>query len=341
MTHKNDRIIPIFTDAGVSDPGGVFNEPADRDTDLLDAYSHAVVGVVESVGPSVVSIGVGAGESEAAAERAGAGSGFVIAPDGYIVTNHHVVVDSDHLTVGFTDGREYEARVVGADPSTDIAVVRIQESGLETAKFGDSGALRVGQLAIAIGNPLGFQSTVSTGVISALGRNLRSRSGRLIENIIQTDVALNPGNSGGPLVDSRGRVIGINTAMIRMAQGLSFSVPSNTGRWVVGELINRGRVRRVLLGIVVQNRPVNRRLQRRYRLERPSVVEVVSVAAGGAAASGGVRAGDLIVAFDGNPVTSSDDLHRLMTRWPAGRSAEVVLLRSGRERRKTVVPREE
>jgi S1-C subfamily serine protease len=206
------------------------------------------------------------------------------------------------------------------------------------AVIGDSEKLRVGQLAIAIGNPLGFQSTVSTGVISALGRNLRSQSGRLIENVIQTDVPLNPGNSGGPLVDSHGRVVGINTAMIRMAQGLSFAVPSVTATWVVGELIQNGKVRRVIIGVAGQTRPVTRRVQRRYDLPVATAVEVMQLFEGGASEMAGLRERDIIVAFNEEPVSSVDDLHRLLTRWPVDTGVKLTVLRSGRERRIDLVP---
>jgi S1-C subfamily serine protease len=265
----------------------------------------------------------------------------VVAPDGYIVTNHHVVDGSTELRALFIDGGEYAARVVGADPATDIAVVRVQEGGLPVAEFGDSERLRVGQLAIAIGNPLGFQNSVSAGVVSALGRNLRSQSGRLIENVIQTDVSLNPGNSGGPLADSAGGVIGVNTAMIRLAQGLCFAVPSATARWVVSEIITRGRVRRFLLGIVAQTHPVSRRIERALGLSAPSAVQVVQVVAGGAAEAGGVREGDLLTAADGAALAGVDDLHRILTRREAGRSMRLTLLRNGSTREVEVIPKED
>lgn len=316
------------------------SQHAKREAELLDAYSRAVISVVEAVGPAVVGIRITVRPRPTAEEREGAGSGFIIAPDGYIVTNNHVVAGANQLTAVLTDGRELEARVVGTDPATDLAVVRVQDSGLPTATIGDSETLRVGQLAIAIGNPLGFQSTVSTGVISALGRNLRSPSGQLIENIIQTDVALNPGNSGGPLVDSHARVIGINTAMIHMAQGLSFAIPANTATWVVGELINNGTVKRVILGVAVQPRPVSRRVARRYDLTPASAVEVMSLLDDGPARQAGLKPGDIIVKFNDDAVTSADDLHRHLTRWPAGDTITLTILRNGRERLVKVTPAE-
>jgi len=272
----------------------------------------------------------------------GAGSGFVIAPDGFVVTNHHVIENARDVTVVFTDGRELTARVVGSDPSTDLALLRVPEGGLVPAEIGRSEKLRVGQLVIAIGNPLGFQSTVSTGVVSALGRNLRARSGRLIENVIQTDVPLNPGNSGGPLVDSRGRVVGVNTAMIRMAQGLCFAIPSATAEWVVSELMTRGQVHRAVLGIVAETRPVNRRVQRGFDLAQPTAVEIMSLAEGGPARRAGLRERDLIVAMAGTGISSVDDLQRLLARWTPETPMTVTVLRHGGHRHEIdVIPAED
>jgi S1-C subfamily serine protease len=331
---------------GAEDPqarGGRMPEPerSDTDAELLDAYSRAVIGVVDRVGPSVVAINIrkqaarGPGGPNGAE---GAGSGVIITPDGFVLTNNHVVESGSALEVALTDGRSFTAQHIGADPSTDLAVIRISDGSLPAAELGDSESLRVGQLVIAIGNPLGFQSTVSAGVISALGRSLRSQSGRLIDNMIQTDVALNPGNSGGPLVDSRGRVIGINTAMIYMAQGISFSVPINTARWVVSELVMHGRVRRAYLGIGAQSRPVNRRLQHRLSLKVQSLVEVATVEPRGPAARAGLQRGDLIYALGEQQVATVDDLHRLLSKWAAGEPVEVKLLREGRLERIKVVP---
>ncbi|MGC2433190.1 MAG: trypsin-like peptidase domain-containing protein, partial [Desulfobaccales bacterium] len=236
-------------DLAASVPPGTKAGPGEgSDLELLDAYSRAIVKVVEEVGPAVVGITTGSPSPRQAAEQAGAGSGVLIAPDGYILTNDHVVAQARLLQATLEDGRTLAGEIVGTDPATDLAVIRVNAAGLPFASLGDSAALRVGQVVIAIGNPFGFQSTVSTGVVSALGRALRSRAGRLIENIIQHSAPLNPGNSGGPLVDSRGRVVGVNTAIIMMAQGIGFAIPANTAKWVVSQLLTHGRVRRGYLG---------------------------------------------------------------------------------------------
>lgn len=312
----------------------------ESDEELLDAYSRAVVSVVEKVGPAVVSIGVKKRVRTRHLGQEGAGSGVIIAPDGFILTNSHVVEGAEHVEVSLTDGRTFSADIVGSDPATDLAVVRAEAGDLPTAELGDSNALRVGQLSIAIGNPLGFQSTVSTGVISALGRALRGQSGRLIENVIQTDVPLNPGNSGGPLVDSRGRVIGINTAVIFMAQGISFAVPVNTAKWVVGELVTRGKVKRAYLGIAGQVRPISRRSQRQFELGVATAVEVVSTERQGPAYKAGLREGDLIIAVNGKGVASVDDIHRILTGWPTGSVLGLAVLRNGEQLQMQVTPGE-
>jgi S1-C subfamily serine protease len=307
------------------------SETEKSDVELLDAYSRAVIKVVDAVGPAVVSISVGKELPQRGMEQAGAGSGVVIAPDGYILTNDHVVHNGKHLNVTLTNGTALSAEIVGTDPATDLAVIRADASNLPYAALGDSSVLRVGQLVIAIGNPFGFQSTVSTGVVSALGRALRSQDGRLIENIIQHTAPLNPGNSGGPLVDSRGRIVGINTAIIMMAQGIGFSIPSDTAKWVVSQLLTHGRVRRGYLGIAAQQRPLSRRVVRYYNLTFESAVEVISVAPDGPARQAGLQQGDLIVAINGKGVGNVDDLHRFLAEWPVGRAATLTVLR-GRER---------
>jgi S1-C subfamily serine protease len=307
--------------------------PADRspalatpdDEEPLDAYSRAVVGVVEQVGPAVVSI-------SRASKRgpAGAGSGVLFAPDGYVLTNAHVAAGADELELGFTDGTSSAARVVGFDHATDLAVVRGAGGAPRHAAFGQSSKLRVGQLVVAIGNPLGFGSTVSAGVVSALGRTMRARDGRLMEGIIQSDVALNPGNSGGPLVDTRGRVVGINTAIILGAQGISFSVPIDTANWVVGELMTSGRVRRGWLGIAGQNRPLGRDSMRRLGLDQTAGVEVTGFDERGPAARSGMQQGDVVVSVDGRTVTHIDDLHRALQKWPIVAPLKLRVLRAGK-----------
>ncbi|HEX8951067.1 MAG TPA: trypsin-like peptidase domain-containing protein [Polyangia bacterium] len=300
------------------------------DGELLDAYSSAVTQVVDAVGPAVVSISVRGSHQGGPGRRGGgggAGSGVLFTPDGYILTNAHVVRGGARLEVALTDGSTHTAQLCGADPATDTAVIRIEGRGLPHAQFGESARLKVGQLCIAIGNPLGFSSTVSAGVVSALGRNMRAQDGRLMENIIQSDVALNPGNSGGPLVDTRARVIGVNTAMIFGAQGISFAVPIDTAKWVVGQLMTQGRVRRSWLGIVAQNRRIDPRVRRHLELLQESAVEVMSVEPSGPAAAAGVRDGDLVLTLDGRPVHSVDDVHRTLTQWPVGKPLPLSALR--------------
>jgi S1-C subfamily serine protease len=292
------------------------------DDDILDAYSQAVVRVAERVGPAVVSIARVSNRGPA-----GAGSGVVFAPDGYVLTNAHVAQGARLLELGFTDGTTSRAHVVGVDQATDLAVVRASGPVPNSARLGSSSSLRVGQLVIAIGNPLGFSSTVSAGVVSALGRTMRARDGRAMEGIIQSDVALNPGNSGGPLVDSGGRVVGVNTAIILGAQGISFSVPIDTAKWVLGELMTHGRVRRGWLGIAGQNRPIGRELARKLELGHASGVEVTGFEQRGPASQSGLRCGDIVVSFDGHPVRDVDDIHRALQRWPSGRSARLSVVR--------------
>jgi S1-C subfamily serine protease len=311
-----------------------------RDGALLDAYSQAIVSVVELIGPAVVGVVGGRRRPRRGPEREGAGSGVVIAPDGYILTNSHVVDDAQRLTTTFTDGTQVATRLIGKDPATDLAVIRAEAAGLPYAFLGDSAELQVGQLAIAMGNPLGFQSTVTTGVISAVGRALRSREGRLIENIIQHTAPLNPGNSGGPLLDSLGSVVGINTAIIMMAQGIGFAIPANTARWVVSELISHGRVRRGYLGIAGRDRPLGRRLVRFHNLTHARAVEVVSVETDSPARAAGLREGDLITAADDQPIASVDDLHRFLAAWPPQGPVALTVIRGQRRLMLDVTPME-
>lgn len=336
-------LIPIAGQASQRDRSGNAHpaEYGHGDEDLLDAYSHAVVSVVEKVSPAVVAIGIKSRRRSRGRPDGGGGSGVIITPDGLLLTNNHVVEEADKVDVSLTDGRNFPAQLIGTDPPTDLALIRAEASDLPIAELGDSASLRVGQLAIAIGNPLGFQSTVSTGVISALGRALRSQSGRLIENVIQTDVALNPGNSGGPLVDSHGRVVGINTAMIAMAQGINFAVPVDTAKWVVGELVTRGKVRRAYLGIVAQARPISRRLQRHLGPRGDTAVEVRSIEKHGPAHRAGIHQNDVIVAVDGQPIATVDDIHRKLVHWTNGTPVNLSVIRRGREREFKITPDEQ
>jgi S1-C subfamily serine protease len=315
-------------------------DSGESDAELLDAYSRAVVRVVQSIGPAVVSVSVGKNVPGGRKEQMGAGSGVIVSPDGYIMTNDHVVQGARRIEVRTADGTALQARLIGADPATDLAVIRADAKDLPYALFGDSNALSVGQLAIAIGNPLGFSSTVSTGVLSALGRALRSREGRLIENIIQHTAPLNPGNSGGPLVDSHGRVIGINTAIIVMAQGIGFSIPSNTASWVLPQLIAHGRVRRGYLGIAGQTRPLERSLAHACGLPNDRAVEVVTVDAASPAGRAGLRSGDLIVAINDTCVRNVDDLHRFLSTWPIAEPATLTVVRGRQQIRLPIVPAE-
>lgn len=316
----------VSADGGGEAAGAARPNPALADADLLDAYSQAVVGVVEAVSPAVV--GIGGPRDDA---RGGSGSGFFLTPDGYALTNSHVVGGRKRLTATTFEGDRLDAALVGDDPGTDLALVRVGTSDVPHATLGDSNALRVGQLVIAIGNPLGLDSTVSTGVVSAVGRSLRGRDGRLIENVVQHAAPLNPGNSGGPLVDSRGKVVGVNTAIIAMAQGLGFAIPSAAAAWVVGELISHGRVRRASLGVSATTVPIPRHLVRELDLLADRAVEVVGVLAGGAAASAGLEVGDWIVGLGGRIVAGVDDLHRLLSTWPAGQPATLTVVRGERK----------
>lgn len=316
-----------------------------EETEALDAYSHAVVQAVERVGPAVVSVGMARQAPERLRRRGmpelrGAGSGVIITPDGYILTNSHVVRAADRIEVHLQDGRELPVRVVGEDPHTDLAVVRVSETGLPCAELGDSSNLRVGQLVVAIGNPLGFQATVTAGVVSALGRTLRTETGRLIENIIQTDAALNPGNSGGPLVDFRGRVVGINTAVIMGSQGICFAIPANTAKWVTSQLIREGKVRRAFLGVSGQGVPVDRRLAVAYGVDRSRGVRIVEVQPGTTASAAGLVAGDIIIKAGDTNIASPDDLQRAMERHTIGEPLTVEVLRGAERLTLTTRPTE-
>jgi len=307
---------------------------------LLDAYSRAVVAAAERVGPAVAHLEVELG----AKQRRGAGSGFAFTPDGLLLTNSHVVHRARRIRATFADGFSRDADLLGEDPDTDIAVVRIGTNAgahaLPSVVLGSSRGVRVGQLAIAIGNPYGFQHTVTAGVVSALGRSLRAQTGRLIDDVLQTDAALNPGNSGGPLVDSRGEVIGVNTAIIPGAQGICFATAIDTVKWVVMQLLRNGRVRRGYLGIAGATLPLARRIARHFQLENVRAVRVESVEAGGPSTGAGLQAGDLIVSFEDQPVNGIDDLHRLLTADRIGRACLLRVVRRTEKLELSVIPSE-
>jgi len=300
----------------------------------LDAYSQAVIRAVHRVSPAVVSVSMARPAPPPLRRRGlpelrGAGSGVIIAPDGYILTNSHVVEGAERVEVRLQDERQLPARLVGHDPHSDLAVLQVLEAGLPAAILGDSARLRVGQLVVAVGNPLGFQATVSAGVVSALGRTLRAQTGRLIENVIQTDAALNPGNSGGPLVDSRGEVIGINTAIIAGAQGICFAIPINTAKWVVTQLLREGRVRRAYLGVGAHMVELDRRVVVQFQLPRPTAAQVTEVQPKTAADAAGLRPGDVILRAGETWVGSPDDLQRALGRHTLGQRLLLEILRGG------------
>ena len=318
------------------------DESRDRDSsESMDAYSQAVMAAADVVGPSVVKVDAG-----------GTGSGFIFTPDGLILTNSHVIAPPSRrgrfgaaghappIGVTLPDGRDLVADLVGDDPHTDLAVLRVSARDLIAAPFGDSSTLRPGQLVIAIGNPFGFQHTVTAGIVSALGRSLRARTVRLMENLIQTDAALNPGNSGGPLVTGRGQVVGVNTAVILGGQGIAFAVPINTARYVVSALLRDGRVRRSHLGVAGQDTVIPRLLVRLHQLSHDRGVTITAVSEGTAAAEAQLRPGDLIVEFAGEPVRGVDDLHRLLTEERIGELVQLKIVRRGEPRRVLVTPRE-
>jgi S1-C subfamily serine protease len=318
---------------------------AEQDLDLLDAYSRAVIGASKKVSPSVVNISVttriGAGaRARSSRERVGTGSGFLFTGDGFIMTNSHVVQNARMLEVVLPDGGSFQADVVGDDPDTDLAVVRISASDLTAASLGDSHGLRVGQMVIAVGNPYGFQCSVTAGVISALGRSLRSSSGRLIDNVIQTDAALNPGNSGGPLVNSLGDVVGVNTAIILPAQGICFSIAVNTAKFVAGRLMTFGRVKRSYLGIAGQDAPLLRRIVRFHGLAVEAGFLATNVEKDGPAAKAGLKEGDVIVAYDGCPIHGIDDLHVLLTEEQIGVESPLIVIRGTEKITLQVTPEE-
>ncbi len=314
------------------------------DAGLLDAYSEAVIGAADRVTPSVVNIevtqSVPARRGRPKGEQQGSGSGFVLTPDGFVLTNSHVVHGATRIHVTLHDGTRQGAVLIGDDPATDLAVIRVDATGLVPAPLGESRSVRVGQVAVAIGSPYGFQTTVTAGVVSALGRSLRSTSGRIIDNVIQTDAALNPGNSGGPLVDSQGRVIGVNTAVILPAQGLCFAIAIDTAKFIVAQLIRSGRVRRSFIGVSGSDMPLGRRTVRFHRLGQAAGVRVEAVEPKSPAERGGLIRGDIIVAFNGSPVEGVDALHRLLTEERVGVSTTTTVLRGVERLSLTIVPSE-
>ncbi len=327
--------------------GGSLLAAARADDELLDAYSQAVISAAEKVSPSVAYIDVlhrltshRAGDPRFPREVRGSGSGFIFTPDGFILTNSHVVHVASHMDVVLSDGRRVIADLVGDDPDTDLAVIRIDAPNVTAASLGDSNAIRVGQLAIAVGNPYGFQCTVTAGVVSALGRSLRSTSGRLIDSVIQTDAALNPGNSGGPLVNSRGDVIGVNTAVILPAQGICFAIGINTAKFIAGRLIKDGKIRRGFIGVSGQNVPLPRRLMLALNLPVESGIQVVAVEPNSPAERAGLREGDIIVAYGGHPTAGIDDLHRLLVEEKVGVQAPMTIVRRSEKRVLDIVPEE-
>lgn len=318
----------------------------ESDEVLLDAYSRAVVGAADRVSPSVVNIEVWQpvrsrdSQPEGSREMQSSGSGFIFTPDGFILTNSHVVLGAERIEVSLLDGRRFRADKVGEDPGTDLAVIRIDAPNLAAVRLGDSKSVRVGQLVVAIGNPYGFQCTVTAGVVSALGRSLRSFSGRLIDSVIQTDAALNPGNSGGPLVTSRGEVIGVNTAVITPAQGICFAIGIDTAKFVVASLMKYGRVRRSYIGVGGQNVPLLRRVVRFHGLPVETGVIVESIEPDSPAMRAGLRKGDVIVGFGGTPVPGIDELHKILTEEKVGVTYPLVLLRGTEKLHLNIVPAE-
>jgi S1-C subfamily serine protease len=316
--------------------------PTRDDATLLDEYSRTVVSAADRVGPAVVNIDIKqrVNGRRGPREVGGSGSGFIITPDGFILTNSHVVHGAAEITVNLQDGREYNAELIGDDPDTDLAVIRIDAPHLAYVRLADSENLRVGQVVIAIGNPLGFQASVTAGVISALGRSMHSQSGRLIDNIIQTDAALNPGNSGGPLVNSAGEVIGVNTAMIRPAQGICFAIASNTAKLVAGWLIRDGKIRRSYIGVAGQNVPIHRRIVRFYNLSVESGVLIVSIEKNSPAAQAGLGDGDVIIAFNEKPVGSIHELHKMLMAEQIGLQSQIEIIRHTEKLTLAITPAE-
>ncbi len=336
----------FVSDDGINiHPNRISESVTQTDDEILDAYSQAVIGAAERANPSVVNIevnheGQGRNPSSPRGNAGGSGSGFIFTPDGFILTNSHVAHGASKISVTLADGRRSDAQLIGDDPDTDLSVVRINLGNLMPVALGDSQKIRVGQLAIAIGNPYGFQYSVTAGVVSALSRSLRTPSGRLIDNIIQTDAALNPGNSGGPLVNSRGEVIGVNTAVILPAQGICFAIAINTAKFVAGQLIKEGRVRRSYIGVAGQVVPLHRRLVRYFNLQFQTAVLVVSLEEESPALKSGLQEGDLIIGYDDQPIAGIDDLHRLLTDQKVGVKSQLTIIRRNERLLLDIIPEE-
>ena len=342
LEEEETAAVRLFNESQLPQNGSGFLNRNDLSADysLLDEYSRTVVSAVERVAPAVVNIEIQQRSKNRPHDISGSGSGFTIAPDGFILTNSHVVHGATQIVANLSDGRDYPAQLIGDDPETDLAVIRIGAPQLTHVRLADSENLRVGQVAIAIGNPLGFQASVTAGVISALGRSMYSQSGRLIDNIIQTDAALNPGNSGGPLVNSAGEVIGVNTAMIRPAQGICFAIASNTAKLVAGWLIRDGRIRRSYIGVAGQNVPLHRRVIRFYNLPLETGVLVASVEKASPAQRAGLREGDVIVAFNDHPIGTIHDLHKMLVSEQIDVPANLLIIRHTEKLELSILPAE-
>ncbi|HXA08722.1 MAG TPA: trypsin-like peptidase domain-containing protein [Chthoniobacterales bacterium] len=337
LSQNQPRRWPALTPVWDSSDGsfGAHQEESLGEAGLLDVYSQTIAAVVNRVAPSVVNIRVLNGE-----RGPGGGSGFILARDGFILTNSHVVYGAHEIEVTLRDARVYPAQLIGTDPETDLAVIRIDAPEVQHARLADSSQIRVGQIAVAVGSPYGFQQTVTAGIVSALGRSMRSESGRLMDEIIQTDAALNPGNSGGPLLNSAGEVIGVNTAVILPAQGICFAIASNTAKFVAGWLIKDGRIRRSSIGVAGQNVPLHPRVVRFHKLPNERGVLVMEVEPGGPAAIAGLKTNDTIVGFKGQPVATVDDLHKQLVAAEIGVASPLMFLRGTEQLFCMVVPRE-
>jgi S1-C subfamily serine protease len=340
-TEEKSEVLPVFNETDSwNDPAAGQSAPV-ADGPLLDAYSNAITQAAEQVSPSVVKIDVRKrDERRGGREGGGSGSGFIITPDGFILTNSHVVHGAERIEVTLADGRRPDAHLIGNDPDTDLAVIRIYAPNLKPVQLGDSNQLRVGQLAIAIGNPYGFQYTVTAGVVSALGRSFRAESGRLMDNLVQTDAALNPGNSGGPLVNSRGEVIGVNTMVILPAQGLCFAIGINTAKYIAGFLIKDGVIRRSYIGAGGQTAKIHRRVVRHFHLPNETGMLVLQVEPGSPASRAGLQEGDLIVEFNGQTITGIDDLHKQLTGAQVGVRSPLTVIRHTEKLTLVIVPQD-